>query len=82
MGGLFLKAALSSWKKETDASEFGGVQLLGVDGAVIIGHGGSTAKAIRNAIKSASQSVELEVNNHIIDEIKKREQNNNTHHTE
>jgi len=77
IGGLFLKAALNSWQKETDASEFGGVQLLGVDGAVIIGHGGSNTKAIKNAVKSASQSVELEVNRHIVDEIKKQEQVNN-----
>ncbi|MBU1862527.1 MAG: phosphate acyltransferase PlsX [Candidatus Omnitrophica bacterium] len=73
MGGLFLKVALSSWKKETDASELGGAPLLGVDGAIIISHGGATAKAIKNAIKTAGQAVDYEVNSHIVDEITKKE---------
>ena len=40
-----------------DYSETGGAPLLGVDGVSIICHGGSTPKAIRNALKVASRAV-------------------------
>ena len=41
-----------------DYSEYGGAPLLGVKGVVIICHGSSNAKAIKNAIRVAVQSVE------------------------
>jgi len=72
MGGLFLKAALTSWKEESDASEFGGAQLLGVDGTVFIAHGGSNSHAIKNAVNAAAQAVNFEINAHIVDEIGKK----------
>lgn len=40
-----------------DYSEYGGVPLLGVDGVTIICHGGSSPKAIRNAVRVAAQAV-------------------------
>jgi glycerol-3-phosphate acyltransferase PlsX len=40
-----------------DYSEYGGAPLLGVDGITIICHGGSSSKAIRNAIRVAGQAV-------------------------
>lgn len=40
-----------------DYSEYGGAPLLGVDGVSIICHGGSSPKAIRNAIQVAAQAV-------------------------
>ena len=76
LGALLLKPALTSLKKETDASEFGGAPLLGVNGTVFISHGGSDAKAIRNAVRSAAQAVEQDVNAHIVEEITKREKQN------
>ncbi|MCS7202271.1 MAG: phosphate acyltransferase PlsX [Dictyoglomus sp.] len=42
-------------KKKLDYSEYGGAPLLGVNGIVIISHGRSKAKAIKNAIKLAQQ---------------------------
>ncbi|MBU1637193.1 phosphate acyltransferase PlsX [bacterium] len=44
---------LNSLRRDFDYSEIGGVPLLGVDGLSIICHGGSTAKAIKNAIREA-----------------------------
>ncbi len=41
-------------KKPFDYEEFGGAPLLGVQGHVLIGHGGSSARAIRNLIHSAA----------------------------
>jgi glycerol-3-phosphate acyltransferase PlsX len=39
--------------------------LLGLDGVAIVAHGGSTALAIKNAIRVASESVAQDVNGHI-----------------
>lgn len=50
VGFFFLKSSLRRIKKKLDYAEYGGALLLGVNGIVIIGHGRSNAKAIRNAI--------------------------------
>jgi glycerol-3-phosphate acyltransferase PlsX len=41
-----------------DYAEYGGAPLLGVDGVVIIAHGRSNAKAIKNAVRMAKDAVE------------------------
>jgi glycerol-3-phosphate acyltransferase PlsX len=51
--------------KELDYQEHGGVPVLGVDGVTIIGHGGSTAKAIKNMIIRAEETVNTNVNQQI-----------------
>lgn len=53
MGFLLSKDAFRAFKKRLDYSEVGGAPLLGVNGACLIGHGRSTAKAVRNAIRAA-----------------------------
>lgn len=65
LGALFCRPAFIALQKETDFSECGGAPLLGVDGICIISHGGSTAKAIKNAIKVAGEFVSYNVNQHI-----------------
>lgn len=50
--------ALVQLAREYDYSEIGGVPLLGVNGVSIICHGGSPAKAIKNAIREAKNMVE------------------------
>jgi len=68
--GLFLlKKTFSNFKKELDYAEYGGAPLLGVDGVVIIGHGRSNARAIKNAIRVAGEEVENKVNQKIIEAI-------------
>ncbi|MFC2002614.1 phosphate acyltransferase PlsX [Chloroflexota bacterium] len=58
-GRTFLRdLGLSSWVKKMDYREYGGVCLLGVNGNVIIAHGRSQAKAIKNAIGLAIKTVE------------------------
>ncbi len=44
-----------------DYTEYGGAPLLGVNGVVIICHGGSPAKAVANAVRVAAQSVEHDI---------------------
>jgi glycerol-3-phosphate acyltransferase PlsX len=53
-----------------DYAEYGGAPLLGVNGVVIIGHGRSNAKAIKNAIRVAKEEVERAVNEKIVEAIR------------
>jgi glycerol-3-phosphate acyltransferase PlsX len=56
-----------------DYSEYGGAPLLGVKGVSIICHGASTPNAIKNAIRVAVQSVEVDLSRHIGAEFAQRE---------
>lgn len=60
-----LKGPLKAIFKDLDYEEYGGVPLLGVNGAVIIGHGHSTPKAIKNMIFRTEEMVRLKINDHI-----------------
>jgi glycerol-3-phosphate acyltransferase PlsX len=55
---LLRDVGLSSWSKKLDYTEYGGACLLGVNGNIIIAHGRSQAKAIKNAIGLAKETVE------------------------
>jgi glycerol-3-phosphate acyltransferase PlsX len=59
---------LDSWTKRMDYREYGGACLLGVNGNIIIAHGRSQAKAIKNAIGLAKQTVERDLCKIIKDE--------------
>jgi glycerol-3-phosphate acyltransferase PlsX len=48
-----------------DYSEYGGAPLLGVKGVCIICHGNSNAKAIKNAIRVASEFYQGGINSKI-----------------
>ncbi len=63
--GVVARRGLRSVMKELDYQEHGGVPLLGVNGVSIIGHGGSTPKAIKNMILKAEEMVRREVNQRI-----------------
>ncbi len=52
-----------------DPSKQGGAPLLGINGVVIIAHGGSNERAIRNAIRQARQAVQGDVISSIADGI-------------
>jgi glycerol-3-phosphate acyltransferase PlsX len=65
LGGILLKPSLRRLKKELDYTEYGGAPLLGINGNVIICHGSSSAKAIKNAIKVAKEVVDRGVNEKI-----------------
>lgn len=55
---LLKDIGLGAWTKKLDYSEYGGACLLGVNGVVIIAHGRSKARAIKNAIGLAKETVE------------------------
>lgn len=68
-GRLLLQVVgLDSWTKRMDYREYGGACLLGVNGNIIIAHGRSQAKAIKNAIGLAKQTVERDLCKRIKDE--------------
>ena len=60
-GLLLLFPTLKRIARRMDYAEYGGAPLLGVDGVVVIAHGRSNAKAIKNAIRQARQAVEGEM---------------------
>jgi glycerol-3-phosphate acyltransferase PlsX len=66
-----VEKAVLALKAKLDYSEYGGAQLLGVNGICMIGHGRSQAKAIANAIGSAAQMVKLQLNQKIVAEIQR-----------
>jgi glycerol-3-phosphate acyltransferase PlsX len=55
VGFLLSRTAFRRFKQRLDYSEYGGAPLLGVKGCVIICHGRSSAKAIKNAIRFAAE---------------------------
>lgn len=59
IGYLFARQAVNKIKKKLDYSEYGGAPLLGVNGVVIIAHGRSSAKAIKNAVRLAHEFAQI-----------------------
>jgi phosphate acyltransferase len=55
VGYLLSLRAFRRFRRRVDYSEYGGAPLLGVGGVVIVAHGRSSAKAVRNAILLASR---------------------------
>jgi len=68
LGAFLMQRSFRKMKNRLDYAEYGGAPLLGVNGIVIIGHGRSNARAVKNAIKVAEKELERDLNG----EIKKR----------
>ena len=58
LGALIVRPALRRVYRQVDPFEVGGAPLLGVNGVVIIGHGRTNAKGIKNAIFQAHKAVD------------------------
>jgi glycerol-3-phosphate acyltransferase PlsX len=69
-GAMIAKGAFRAIKDKTNYETYGGSPLLGVNGICIIAHGSSTPLAIRNAIRVACESIENQINPHIVEGIK------------
>lgn len=65
LGAFLLAPAFKKFKRKLDYEEYGGAPLLGIDGVCVICHGGSSPKAIKNAINLAVRIVNSGVNNQI-----------------
>jgi glycerol-3-phosphate acyltransferase PlsX len=55
MGGLLLKPALGGLRRELHPDTTGGAILLGLRGIAVVGHGGSGAEGIANAVRLAAR---------------------------
>ena len=62
---LMKKKVFTSLKKEIDYAEYGGALLLGINGYVVIAHGKSNSKAIKNAIFQAILFSQSNINSYI-----------------
>lgn len=70
LGFILAKKSFEDFKKWFDYSNYGGSPLLGVNGGVIISHGRSSAKAIKNAIRAAHELVQNNVIEHLERQLK------------
>ncbi len=60
-GAILVKSTLRKVKHKVSDEEFGGALLLGVKGICVIGHGGSNAYAIQNAIRVTKEAIDQDV---------------------
>ena len=61
LGGLLLRPALKKALAQLDYTEVGGAPLLGVAGAVIVGHGRSNSKALVSMIRAGANVARQDV---------------------
>ena len=69
IGYLLARNAFKNFKKKVDYAEYGGAPLLGIDGVGMICHGGSNAKAIKNAIRFAHEYAQKGVNQKMAEKL-------------
>ncbi|MBZ0268891.1 phosphate acyltransferase PlsX [bacterium] len=69
VGGLLMRPVFKSLSQQLNYEEYGGAPLLGTNGAVIISHGSSSPKAIKNAIHVAIRFASERINDHIRTEL-------------
>jgi glycerol-3-phosphate acyltransferase PlsX len=69
LGYLLSSSAFRRFKKRVDYAEYGGAPLLGIEGVGMICHGGSSPKAIKNAIRFANEYARRGVISHLAEKI-------------
>jgi glycerol-3-phosphate acyltransferase PlsX len=72
VGSLLTRRALRHFRRRVDYSEYGGAPLLGIAGVTIVGHGRSSAKAVRNAVAMAYRFASERFIQRVEDEIAAR----------
>lgn len=70
IGALLAKNAFHDLKAISNFEEYGGAPLLGINGVCIIGHGASTPKAVKNAIRVANDFAKHSLPAKITDRIR------------
>ncbi len=70
-GAVLMRKVFELLKKKVDYAEYGGAPLLGINGCVIISHGKSNAKALKNAIFQAINYINANVTQNIESAISK-----------
>lgn len=65
LGAWLMRPALRRFKHRSDYAETGGAPLIGVDGVVVVCHGGSDARAIKNAVVTAGEYAKIDLRSEI-----------------
>lgn len=60
-GAILARSAFKRIKRKITDEDFGGALLLGVKGICVIGHGGSNAFAIQNAIRVTKEAIDQDI---------------------
>ena len=68
-GAMLSRGAFAAVKRRIDPDGYGGAPLLGVNGCVVIGHGRSTAVAVKHGIRVAAEFFTSGVNQRIEAEL-------------
>lgn len=71
IGAMLCKPAFKKVFHRLNSSEYGGAQLVGVNGICIIGHGRSDSTAIFNAVRVSSELSKKQVNSRIVETIRR-----------
>lgn len=66
LGAWLMRPALQRFRKKTDYAETGGAPLLGIEGVALLCHGGSAAKAIKNAVLVARDFAQADLRQELI----------------
>lgn len=70
IGYLLARPAFAAFRKKVDYAEYGGAPLLGIEGTGMICHGGSSSRAIMNAIRMAHDYVAKRVNEKMVAQLR------------
>jgi len=70
---FLMKRVIRRLEKKMDYTEQGGAPLLGINGNCVICHGSSNAKAIMNAIALAANLARNNLNEHLIQELREKQ---------
>ena len=68
-GATLAQGALQNIKRRMDPEAYGGAPLLGLNGVVIKAHGSAREKAIMNAIRVASETIQHRISETIVCEV-------------
>jgi phosphate acyltransferase len=74
LGKLLAGKAFLALKTKLDPDAYGGAPLLGLNGTVIKAHGSANARAIKNAIRVATETIQHQLNESIVQQISKTSQ--------
>ncbi len=69
-GAFMLKPTFQMIKSRMDYSEYGGAPLLGVNGVCLIGHGSSSARAFKNAVRAVEDLAHKDISGRIAQSVK------------
>jgi glycerol-3-phosphate acyltransferase PlsX len=70
-GALLCRPAFLAVRELTNADQYGGMPLLGINGVTIIAHGGSSPLAIKNALRNAVEMISHQLNPRLIQQVQR-----------